>query len=126
MADTSPVGWDVRFLLHVADCKLASSENMRFIAEQHGTFLTILPRTRKEMDLISRTMPSSTPSLGRKCVRDPHPRRKDGPDSVYHGWESPSLSKEGFRVLWLSQLAKNCIRIARNNARNAWPQHGCS
>ena len=34
--------------LYVADCKLASSENMNYIARQHGRFVTVLPRTRKE------------------------------------------------------------------------------
>lgn len=34
--------------LYVADCKLATSENMNYIARQHGRFITLLPRTRKE------------------------------------------------------------------------------
>ncbi len=34
--------------LYVADCKLASSENMNYIARQQGRFITVLPRTRKE------------------------------------------------------------------------------
>ena len=34
--------------LYVADCKLATSENMNYIARQQGRFITLLPRTRKE------------------------------------------------------------------------------
>jgi transposase len=34
--------------LYVADCKLATSENMNYIARQQGRFVTVLPRTRKE------------------------------------------------------------------------------
>ena len=34
--------------LYVADCKLASSENLNYIARQQGRFITVLPRTRKE------------------------------------------------------------------------------
>lgn len=34
--------------LYVADCKLATSDNMNYIARQHGRFITVLPRTRKE------------------------------------------------------------------------------
>ena len=34
--------------LYVADCKLATSENMNYIARQQGRFITVLPRTRKE------------------------------------------------------------------------------
>lgn len=34
--------------LYVADCKLASSENMDYIAGKQGRFITVLPGTRKE------------------------------------------------------------------------------
>ena len=34
--------------LYVADCKLASSDNMNYIARQQGRFITVLPRTHKE------------------------------------------------------------------------------
>src|SRR5690606_13185492 len=34
--------------LYVADCKLASTENLRYIAGQGGRFVTVLPRTRRE------------------------------------------------------------------------------
>jgi transposase len=34
--------------LYVADCKLATSENMNYIARQQDRFITVLPRTRKE------------------------------------------------------------------------------
>src|SRR5271168_1581113 len=34
--------------LYVADCKLASSENLRYIASRGGRFVTVLPRGRSE------------------------------------------------------------------------------
>ena len=34
--------------LYVADCKLASTENMAYIHQNQGRFLTVLPRTRSE------------------------------------------------------------------------------
>lgn len=34
--------------LYVADCKLASTDNMKYIDRQGGRFVTVLPRTRKE------------------------------------------------------------------------------
>jgi len=34
--------------LYVADCKLATTENMNYIAQEHGRFVSVLPRTRKE------------------------------------------------------------------------------
>ena len=37
-----------RDFLYVADCKLATIENMNYIAGNHGRFVSVLPRTRKE------------------------------------------------------------------------------
>jgi len=37
-----------RDFLYVADCKLATVENMNYIATNHGRFVSVLPRTRKE------------------------------------------------------------------------------
>lgn len=34
--------------LYVADCKLASTDNMKYIDHQGGRFITVLPRTRRE------------------------------------------------------------------------------
>lgn len=34
--------------LYVADCKLASRDNLNYIARQQGRFITVLPRTHKE------------------------------------------------------------------------------
>ena len=36
--------------LYVADCKLCTRENMSYIADRQGRFLTVLPRTRAETD----------------------------------------------------------------------------
>jgi transposase len=38
--------------------------------------------------------------------RQRNARRQGGPDSVYHGWEIPQRSKEGFRVLWYKSSQK--------------------
>lgn len=40
-----------RDFLYVADCKLASKENLAHLAARGGRFVTVLPRTRKEDDL---------------------------------------------------------------------------
>ena len=37
-----------RDFLYVADCKLATSENMAYLHQRQGRFVTVLPRTRSE------------------------------------------------------------------------------
>jgi transposase len=89
---------------YVGDCKLASSDNMRFIADQHGTFLSVLPRTRKEIEDFGE-LASQQPIHWREVRRDPD-RSAQGRDAVYHGWECPRRSREGFRVLWYRSSQK--------------------
>jgi hypothetical protein len=48
----------------------------------------------------------SHPLEWRQVHRAPNPRRRDGPDVVYHGVECPRRSAEGYRVLWYRSSQK--------------------
>jgi transposase len=90
---------------YVGDSKLATSVNMRFIADAQGTFLSVLPRSRSEVADFG-VYRRDHPIHWQEVRRDRNSRRKSGPDSVYHGWESPHLSREGFRILWYRSSQK--------------------
>src|SRR6185295_11647741 len=49
--------------LYVADCKLASSENLSHIAVRGGRFVTVLPRTHKEDDVFRTRLRKGSPSV---------------------------------------------------------------
>ena len=49
--------------LYVADCKLASSENLSHIATRGGRFVTVLPRTHKEDEVFRARLASGGPYL---------------------------------------------------------------
>jgi transposase len=89
---------------YVADSKLASHENMTFIDSRHGTFLSVLPRTRGEVTWLNEYLRSKTIPW-QEVRRQPNPRKK-GTFHVYEGWESPERSKEGFRILWFKSSQK--------------------
>ena len=91
--------------LYVADSKLCTRENLTYIAAQHGRFLTVMPRTRAE-DGWFRDYLQSHPLQWQEVHREPNPRRRDGPDVVYHAVESPQRSSEGYRVLWYRSSQK--------------------
>jgi transposase len=91
--------------LYVADCKLCTRENMSFIAGQHGRFLTVMPRTRREDEWFRDYVPDHEMAWP-EVHREPNPRRRDGPDVVYHALESPQGSSEGYRVLWYRSSQK--------------------
>ncbi len=91
--------------LYVADSKLCTRDNMSHIASRQGRFLTVMPRTRSE-DGWFRDYLQGRPLQWREVHREPHPRRRDGPDVVYHGVEAPRRSAEGYRVLWYRSSQK--------------------
>jgi hypothetical protein len=43
--------------LYVADCKLATVENMAYLHQHQGRFVTVLPRTRAEDDAFRAALP---------------------------------------------------------------------
>jgi transposase len=111
--------------LYVADSKLCSRDNMSFIAGQHGRFLTVMPRTRSEEGWFRTQVPQLVLEW-QEVHREPHPRRQDGPDVVYHALESPQRSSEGYRVLWYRSSQKEaqdrqqrCQRLQRAQLRVA-------
>ena len=85
--------------LYVADSKLCTKENMEHIAQKHGRFLTILPKTRRE-DSWFRDWMQTHEAVWVELVRKKNSRRESGPDEVYRGFESPLRSVEGYRILW--------------------------
>jgi len=91
--------------LYVADSKLCSRDNMSYIADRQGRFLTVMPRTRAE-DGWFREHLQSHPLDWREVHREPNLRRRDGPDIVYHAVEGPRRSSEGYRVLWYRSSQK--------------------
>ena len=91
--------------LYVADSKLCTRENMYYIANQHGRFLTVMPRTRAENNWFLEHIQTHAVEW-QEVHREPNPRRRDGPDVVYHGVESPQLSLEGFRIFWYRSSQK--------------------
>ena len=109
--------------LYVADSKLCSRDNMSYITSRQGRFLTVMPRTRSE-DGWFRDYLQEHPLEWQEVHREPNPRRRDGPDVVYHGVESPQRSAEGYRLFWYRSSQKEEIdrqsrqqRLQRARAR---------
>ncbi len=92
-----------RDFLYVADCKLASTENMAHIHQRQGRFLTVLPRTRSE-DSAFRDLLGS----GQIQWRHMHDKRNDNGEIVdkYSISEHASLSVEGYRLVWYHSTRK--------------------
>jgi transposase len=97
--------------LYVADCKLASSENMNYIARK-GRFITVLPRSRKE-DKQFRERLLEKPGAIRwddvytvtKKVKNKGIEREEVVDRLTV-CSDEMLSSDGYRLLWYHSTKK--------------------
>jgi transposase len=91
--------------LYVADCKLCTRENLKHIHDNHGRFVTVMPRSRKEDGLFKDWLQQHQPAWSPVAER-PHPRLVDGPPEVVRACESPIPDSDGFRVVWYESTHK--------------------
>lgn len=89
--------------LYVADCKLATAENMAYIRQHHGRFLTVLPRTRTEDRTFRELL-----SKGQVQWQHIHNKRPDEGEIVdrYSVCKPAMLSAEGYRLVWFHSTRK--------------------
>jgi transposase len=91
--------------VYVADCKLATTENMNAIAVQGGRFITVLPATRKE-DAQFRSRLVEQP----ETIRWDEVHRVTNEDGsvrdVFRVCTDEQVSKEGYRLLWFHSRGK--------------------
>jgi len=101
-----------RDFLYVADCKLATTENMAYVHQRQGRFLTVLPRTRSEDGAFRDLLHS-----GQVQWRPIHDKRNDEGEIVdrYSVCEPATLSAEGYRLVWYHSTRKaECDARARH------------
>jgi transposase len=89
--------------LYVADCKLASTENLAYVHGHGGRFLTVLPRTRTEDRRFREALAG-----GRVRWRWVHDKYDDKGKLVdrYRVSEPTATSAEGYRLVWYHSSRK--------------------
>src|SRR5262249_14854939 len=90
--------------LYVADCKLASHDNLAFIAKEQARFLTLLPKTRKEIQWLYEQAQAG--AIAWREVRRQKPRRQDAAAHVWEGCEHAERSTDGYRLFWYRSSQK--------------------
>ena len=107
--------------LYVADCKLASAENLAYIAHRHGRFVTVLPRTNGEDEQFSarlRAAPDALRWLPLYDVTDEDGQVRDRLSVC----ADELLSADGYRLLWYRSTRKAELdQVARSRrVQRAW------
>lgn len=101
--------------LYVADCKLATRDNLQYIHNQGGRFITILPRTRREDREFRQQLLTSLDAVAWDHLRDITNERGEVIDRL-RVCTQHRVSSEGFRLLWFHSTRK-AERDARSRAR---------
>jgi len=95
--------------LYVADCKLATVENMDYIAGKHGRFVSVLPRTRcEDKDFRERVR-------SKEVVWQPLWKKTDDQGELldcYSIASRPESLPEGHRLWWYSSTRKAELDLA--------------
>jgi transposase len=86
--------------LYVADSKLCSYDNMRYIHEQGGRFVTVMPRSRQEDGQFRKWIQTNTPDWQTVWDR-PNPRYADGPRDHWCVFRPDVASMEVWRITWV-------------------------
>jgi transposase len=92
-----------RDFLYVADCKLASSENMNHIDRNDGRFITVLPRTRKEDKEFRKRLLQRRISW--RMIKEERNDQDEVVDRVSVSSEC-TLSHDGFSIHWYHSTRK--------------------
>lgn len=116
--------------LYIADCKLASRENLQHIAARGGRFITVLPATRREDGDFRRRLRAAPAAITwttcwvRPADPDPTPQRDHDhasaarlPDDVIQVCTAAAVSSDGFRLLWFHSQRKAVLDAATRAQR---------
>lgn len=92
-----------RDFLYVADCKLATRENMAYLHQRQGRFVTVLPRTRAE-DAAFRHL-----VVKGQVTWRPLWKKTDDKGEIldcYSVSDQPATTAEGYRLVWYHSRRK--------------------
>lgn len=102
--------------VYVADCKLATTEQMRDIASRGGRFITVLPATRKENATFRTKLLEQPESIAWRVLYQEVDEDNNITD-VMQVCTDEHATKEGFRLFWYRSLRKQASDAAARATR---------
>ena len=102
--------------LYVADCKLATTDNMNYIAGQGGRFVSVLPRTRKEDTQFRQRLRENAQAVSWRHLYDVTDEEGNLIDRLTTCADE-AVSAEGFRLLWYHSTRKARLDAAARSRR---------
>ncbi len=92
--------------LYVADSKLATTENMAYLHQHRGRFITVLPRTRGEDKVFRQSLREGKVSW--RTIYEKVDEEDDQKKVLdrFSTTNEPTISAEGYRLLWYHSTRK--------------------
>lgn len=91
--------------LYVADCKLATMDNMRYIDQQGGRFISVLPATRKEDAEFRKQLLDQPETTSWNWIHDICDEQGEVEDRLSI-WPRETLTSDGYRLWWFHSTRK--------------------
>jgi transposase len=91
--------------LYVADCKLATMDNMRYIDKQGGRFVSVLPATRKEDAQFRQRLQDHPDAAAWNWLHDIHDEQGEVEERLSI-WPREVLTADGYRLWWFHSTRK--------------------
>lgn len=99
-----------RDFLYVADCKLATIENMRYIDRKGGRFISVLPASRKEdKEFRNRLLSEEPDALAWEWLYDVRDDEEDEESEIKDRlsvWPRETVTSDGYRLWWFHSTRK--------------------
>lgn len=103
---------------YIADSKVATKENMKHIAENEGTFISILPATRKETTDFKQLLRDTSEGVIWQYL-DTYPNRRKRDEPTTYRFFEEGLTADGYRLIWIHSDAKQRIDRQKRNSKIA-------
>jgi len=91
--------------IYVADCKLATAENLQKISAWHGRFVTVMPRTWKEDERFRQKVRQGK-IRWRRILSRKNNRKPDSKRDRYDAAEGNYSTSHGYRLHWIRSTQK--------------------
>ena len=102
--------------LYVADCKVATTENMNYIAQRGGRFVSVLPRSRKEDTQFREQLRQTPPAVTWQHLYDVTAEDESLLDR-FRVCTEESVSAEGYRLFWYHSSRKAELDAATRSGK---------
>lgn len=89
--------------IYIADSKLSTYKNLTHLDSHGGKFISILPKTRREIKQFHRLLSEGKPEF--KFAYEAENTQSNKPGNRFEIYEG-AKTKEGFRILWVRSQAK--------------------